>query len=298
VCRYHNAEILDSFDDGYFCPHCERIYDKSDCEISTFYKSKTRIPRPVNYIFDRGYALLIGIANYENEYLILDHTLDDIRNFREQLLSSGYLNSKIYPHCSDLTKDQIDDGFDWISDRCKRDKGKNTALIYFSGHGFHTYGLDEGEYLCPVNFDLKEIEKTAISTIEFANAIKAIPAEHVIVLLDACHSGGFSKAFNKGFSENGSGLKYGLSKAGYQHLFQENKVVIFASCNPDEKSLESDVYQGGLFTHYLIEGMRNAQKQIWTKPLIEYVKEKVSGENPEQNPVAYNQIDFCIGYVK
>jgi peptidoglycan/xylan/chitin deacetylase (PgdA/CDA1 family)/TolA-binding protein len=65
------------------------------------------------------------------------------------------------------------------------------VLIFFAGHGATcklASGRDLG-YIIPVDADLSNFEGSAISMTNFQDISEAIPAKHVLFLMDSCYSG-------------------------------------------------------------------------------------------------------------
>ena len=73
----------------------------------------------------------------------------------------------------------------------------------------------------------------------------------MVVFLDACHSGGVGQTRGALAS-----IKQGFSTDAYDQLSSGSGRVVIASCQPDEVSWELDGMNNGLFTHYLLEGLR------------------------------------------
>lgn len=70
---------------------------------------------------------------------------------------------------------------------------ESTAIIYFSGHGYRVSGPVAAYYLMPYGYDVTRLEQTALSGADFAARLRAIPARKLLLLLDCCHAGGFTK---------------------------------------------------------------------------------------------------------
>lgn len=143
-------------------------------------------------------------------------------------------------------------------------------------------GFKPGEYLCPVEANLNNLENSCISSEEFTIALRSIRANRVVVFLDACHSGGIGETKEVEF-----GVKGGLSEAVFTRLAEEEGRVIIASCKADEVSWELPDMRNGLFTHYLLKGLRGDAARIdGTVPimrLFDYVSDKVP-QHRSQHP--------------
>jgi hypothetical protein len=202
--------------------------------------------------FNRGYALLIGVSTYQLLNSLCKPHIDaqDLHNVLTELC--GYNSSQVILLQNDeASKTNIDDKFDWLARRVTAD---DTVIIFFSGHGAQRIGgFEAGEYLCPVETDWYNLRNTAISNEEMSEALRAINARKVVVFLDACHSGGVGKPKDASLK-----VKAGFSQETYTELAKGEGRVIIASCKPNEVSWELKSMRNGLFSHYLLDGLRGA----------------------------------------
>jgi hypothetical protein len=218
-------------------------------------------------------ALVIGIGNYR--YLNpLGMCGNDAVDFSKLLVRTcGCPRSQVSLLLDDkATKRSIDDGLESLTRRAKPD---DTAIFFFSGHGLQRLGgFAQGEYLCAVETDLDHLSSTAISSEEMGAALRALNANRVVIFLDACHSGGVGGPKGATFE-----VKAGLSQQSYDRLVQEEGRVIFSSCKSDEVSWELAGMRNGLFTHYLLDGLRGAATsedgRVYISTLFGYVSRQV-----------------------
>ena len=200
------------------------------------------------------YALLIGISDYSLTNPLRKAHLD-AQSLYKTLLQSCYYKDNVHLLLDkDATKTAIEKELIWLSECAK---SNDTALIFFAGHGLQVIrGNETKEYLCPVEADLDDLEPTCISSEEFTSALRSIKADRLAVFLDACHSGGIGETRNAINQFRG-----GFSEDTYNRIFENQGYegkgrVIFASCKADEVSWELEELPNGLFTHYLLEGLR------------------------------------------
>ena len=198
-----------------------------------------------------AYALIIGIGQYHH-IPQLKKTTTDAQDLREVLLARGYPQGNIALLLDDqATKAAINQHLNELAELAKDD---TTVLIFFAGHGARWVGgFHPGEYLCPVGTIRGNLRDTAISNDELTTALSAITAQRMVVFLDACHSGGVVGPQQRGAL---APVKPGLSISAYDQLSAGKGRVVIASCQPDEVSWELDGMRNGLFTHYLLEGLR------------------------------------------
>ena len=240
--------------------------------------------------FTQGFALVIGVANYPNVRPLPETVLKDARDFAALLQQSdraGYLASNVKLLLDDqATKQDMLDGLAWLAANAK---GDAVAMIFFSGHGGRFEGgPNNGNYLIPYNTTLSDIKGTAISNDEFTLALRAITAETLVVLLDACHSGGTGEP--KGLDPAEAVFKGGLEQRVYDQLAQGAGRAIFASSKSSEVSLILPGAVNSLFTAVLLEALNGKARQrgdgtLRLFDIVEYVWEQVPKRAPTQHPI-------------
>jgi hypothetical protein len=236
----------------------------------------------------QAHALFVGIAAYRH-LRPLSKTTTDACDLHDLLIQSGYPAASLaLLSDSQATKPAISDRLDWLARRTGPD---DTVLIFFSGHGAQRIGgFEPGEYLCPVEADWYNLRATGISDEEFTTALRAIQAGRVAVFLDACHSGGVGEPKDAALQ-----VKGGLSEAAYARLAEGRGRAVIASCRPDEVSWELPGMRNGLFTHYLLEGLRGRAADpdgtVGILDLFKYVSQHVPQHKP-QHPLFKGEIEL------
>jgi Caspase domain len=300
--RYHVSWFFDKldFDEEKFIEKVEELLRIQCCKNRQFYDSDPT----ENKILSEGastdkkqnvYALLIGIAKYR--YLnTLSKTTNDARDLYSTFIKNGCPQQNLTLLLDeDATKVAISRELDQLAHRAKPD---DTLVILFSGHGAQMIGgFSPGEYLCPVEAEINRIRDTCISDAEFTAALRSINVGRLAVFLDACHSGGVGEP--KDISVQ---VKAGLSETTYNHFATGNGRVIIASCKPDEVSWELPGMQNGLFTHYLLEGLRGkaARKDgtVWITNLFGYLSENVPKHKPQHPFQKSATEDFVLSMIQ
>ncbi len=149
---------------------------------------------------------------------------------------------------------------------------EDTLLFFFSGHGTI---VDQKGYLVPI--DAKENTAEALVSIaEMRRILRDAPAKRKVFIIDACHSGsekaGDDPSMQRGFQE-----ALGDDSEG---------IVTMASCKASQTSLESPDKKQGLFTYWLVDGLRGGADQksgnkdglVDVGELNKYVHSRVSAE--------------------
>lgn len=155
----------------------------------------------------------------------------------------------------------------------------DVILFYFSGHGLKNAFL-------PMDFDghLNKVKHSEIKEI-----FKNCKAKYKLCIADACHAGGLTGA--KDITASGSSY--------YYEAFKDAKggTAFMLSSKAEEISIENAGLRQGIFTHFLIKGLKgnadqDENKLITISEVYEYVKVNVKFYTSNyQNPVLYGDYD-------
>jgi hypothetical protein len=184
------------------------------------------------------WAVVIGVAAYSH-MPVLRYTDDDAYRMYAFLKSpeGGALKDEQIRILidEDATKANITSTMDEIFSQA----GENDlVMLYFSGHGL------KGSFL-PIDFDGYN---NKIHHEEINEIFKNSPAKYKLCIADACHSG--SLFAMKGTVENA------LSNY-YKTLAQAQAgTALIMSSKSEETSLESSGLRQGVFSHFLIRGLK------------------------------------------
>ena len=222
-------------------------------------KSKARLASPPSETFERGHALVIGVANYPQVNSLPEMVLDDARDLRTLLTepaACGYPGDQVRQL---LDREATGDGIRAaLRDLSARTGPDDTAVVFFSGHGaYDPQGGDTRQYILPYDCDPANLSDTAIAGDEMTTLLRDIRAGRLLVLFDSCHSGGAGDP--KGQMPQ---LKTGLGEDYYRGLAQGKGRVVIASSRPDEVSWTLHGGKNSLFTHYLLEALRGKGKTL------------------------------------
>jgi len=154
------------------------------------------------------------------------------------------------------------------------------VLLYFSGHGL------KGSFL-PIDFDgfHNKLEHEEINRI-----LSESPAKYKLCIADACHSGSLL-AMKSGNVRN-------VLEDYYKSLAQaEPGTALIMSSKSDETSLESSGLRQGVFSHFLIRGLKgeadaDANKIVTVQELYDFIQENVrSYTGNRQSPIIKGDYD-------
>lgn len=243
--------------------------------------------------FADGYALIIGIANYEKVRKLPEEVLKDAEDIHSVITSPDYCGYKPenvrFRLDKEATAQTIREDLKWLADKAQND---DTVTIFFSGHGGENDDENEtGNYLIPYECDPNNLAGTAISGNELTDYFRDIKSERFLVLFDCCYSGGAGtpKDALVDSSKTLEPFLKSFSKETYKQLAQGKGRAIIASSLPNQVSLLLVGMKNSLFTHYLLEAFQGKARTrgdglVRVFDLFDYVSEKVPVD-ADQNPL-------------
>jgi hypothetical protein len=217
------------------------------------------------------YVVGFGISNYRH-LSNLSYAAKDARDIVE-VFRCGSVSAKVKLFLNKkVTKQAILRELKWLANTA----GPNdTAIIFFAGHGGRqSEQAADGAYFCPVEASLTNVKQTCISDKELTVSLSKIKSKRLVVFLDTCYSGGIGKLRSRS-----TGLDMALTSRDVGALIEGRGRMIMAASRPDEPAWEIEGLQNGLFTNYLLRGLRgDAAREdgtIWISELFGYVSRYV-----------------------
>lgn len=217
------------------------------------------------------YALSIGISRYKHLRPLSCAAYDaqDLAEVLSDVVSPAQVKLLLD---EDATKQAILRDLTWLANNT----GPNdTAIVFFSGHGGRGNAQpDTQACFCPVEASLHAFEQTSLTGSELTAALRTVKSERLVVLLDACYSGGIGEPRSRH-----AGITNGLTGRDVSALLEGRGRVVMAASRPDELAWELCGMRNGLFTHYLLRGLRGeiarADGTVWVSELFSYVSRNV-----------------------
>jgi hypothetical protein len=201
------------------------------------------------------HLLTVGISAYNEDYaknLRLHYADRDARDLASAIVNTQEgLYSRVDAQAllnKEATRGGILRGLQTLRTTMERGGGNDLAVVHFSGHGTL---VDGTLYLLPYDTDARDtvgIKTTALSVDAFKGELTEI-AKHgrVLVLLDACHSGGTSL----------DGAGKAVDAAELRRELAGANVTVLTSSGRSEPSLEDDAWQHGAFTRALLDALND-----------------------------------------
>ena len=149
--------------------------------------------------------------------------------------------------------------------------------FFFSGHGMRH---EERDFLMPIDGYAENVAASGISTAQVSEWLRGCGADNVVMVLDACRSGGIKDG--KGIGDE---TKEGCRQTGVISLF---------SCSPNQYSYELEEHQQGAFTKVLLEGLGVQGGCATVARLDEYLKRRVPEVVRESLGDRVSQVPYSI----
>jgi hypothetical protein len=241
------------------------IWDYGKAVNKLFVQGEAEGPAPVPVEYDKRvkiWAVIVGAAMYKH-MPTLRYTDDDAYQLYAFLKSpeGGALPDRQLKLLIDeeATHSNM---MDAMRSTFLRADENDVILFYFSGHGL------QGSFL-PVDFDgyNNQIKHTDLKRL-----LESSKAKHKLILADACHSGSLLAMK--------SPLKGVLQR--YYKAFEntEGGMALLMSSKGEEYSLEDGGLRSGIFSHFLVRGLKGEADQdanliVSIQELFDYVHKNV-----------------------
>lgn len=241
----------------------------------------------LNYTGDKPKPNLIlfavGVSDYEKPGLKLKNAANDARDF---VAAVKAMNNSMYGNVK-VSSMLVNGDATYLNIRramsqAVRDAAQEDVVIFFfSGHG----SIEEKKtYFLPVDADTNDLFASAVDFDDIVASAKRLKDKEckVVIIMDACHSGallGMKSAFSLDMAAPG--------------------ISILSSSTGSQQSKEYPDWRNGVFTKYLLDGLKgeasDAEGHISIDNLGYFVRKKVSEKDAAQSPLYNNeQRNFII----
>jgi len=228
----------------------------------------------------KTYALIVGIASYQNSSFNLKYCDDDARDIYRILIKDNPSDQIILLINEEATAKNIMGKMNFIFQKATQD---DRIVFFYSGHG----NVD-----CFIPYDGLPTGKSALSFGTVKKAYRDSKAGQKFLIADACMSGSVR---NK--EENPSTKQLGEKK------FSKEEIVVFTSSRTNQLSIEFYPLGHGLFTYFLLKGIdgaadENNDKVITIKELYDYTRQQmISISKGNQVPIMWGRFDSALPFV-
>ena len=234
----------------------------------------------------KKYAVLVGVTEYQN-MTNLRFTKNDAEAMGKQLLDIGFDKENVRTLTSgsggmnEPTKPNIENA---IRETLNRAKDGDLVVISLSGHGVEPPNL--GPIFCPPETNLGNLQNTAVSINKIRDDLGNSNASFKLLIVDACREKPFENVVNRNAGVRTIPVSFPASNAdiGFKGVMLESvdaneplrNLTVFQSCSPGQFSWEHGELNHGIFTHFIVEGLRgratNSRGDITMAGLLTYAE--------------------------
>jgi len=259
------------------------------------------------------WAVVIGVGQYEHPAIPrLRYTVSDAEAIYQTLTGpAGFKKEHVLLLTDRTEKKPTLKNIKWalgtfLARSAKKD---DTVLIFFAGHGApetDPRGLERdglAKYLIPSDAEAEDLYSSALPMDELQTIFGRIEAERVVAFLDACYSGA---AGGRTFSSRHT-RSAAIDELFLERLTRSRGRAIITASRPAEVSIELPELGHGIFTYYLVQGLKGAADLnkdgiISLQELYEYVEQQVTTKSRavggNQHPVMKGEMEGVLPLAK
>jgi len=284
------------------------IYDKPTAAAA----APAAAPPPAKTASDR-WAVVIGVGRYQSTDIpSLRYSVSDAEALYKVLIGPGGFKKEHVLLLSDKSeKPPTLRNIKWalgtfLARSAKKD---DTVVIFFAGHGapeVDQRGVERdglAKYLIPADADPDDLYSTALPMDEMQTIFSRVEAERMVVFLDACYSGAAGgRTFSAKRTRAGT-----LDDQFLERLTRSKGRAIITASRASEVSIELAELGHGIFTYYLVEGLKGAADLnkdgiVTGQELYEYLEQQVAKTSRavggNQHPVMKGEMEGALPLVK
>jgi tetratricopeptide (TPR) repeat protein len=210
--------------------------------------------------------LVVGVSQYPGQIQSLGFPRDDARSIKELLVKSAGVPED---HIRLLTDDGAGDAkatkqniLAAVDSFAPRVQPGHEVIVFLAGHGIaRGLGLQAKSYFLPVDVDAQSkesLERTGVDLQDLARRLSTLKASQFTIFIDACREDPFPGRGIKGNTMTdvmSRGLRIAPSSARPDAVPPTS--IVFYACNVGERAYEDPQLKHGVFTYYILEGIRS-----------------------------------------
>jgi uncharacterized caspase-like protein len=270
-------------------------------------------PPPAPAVASDRWAVVIGVGAYESPAIPrLKYSVPDAESIYQTLTGpAGFKKDNVLLLTDRAERKPTLRNIKWalgtfLGRSAKKD---DTVLIFFAGHGapeVDTRGVERdglAKYLIPADADPDDLYSTALPMDELQTIFGRIEAERVVAFLDACYSGAAGgRTFASRRTRAGA-----VDDLFLERLTRSKGRAIVTASRPAEVSIELPELGHGIFTYYLVNGLKgagdlNRDGIVSLQELYEYVEQRVTSKSRavggNQHPVMKGELEGVLPLTK
>jgi hypothetical protein len=229
-------------------------------------------------------ALVIGISKYPSPITPLPAVAADVREVGSLLGSShGSFQGQPVAVLTDGTavRDRVIAEFEQAFMGVGPD---DTLFVYMAGHG--AIGADKRYYFVAHDTQATDVPGTGVPLARVKQFFDACTSRRVFLWLDFCHSGGIlARRLTTPAPDDREAISRVLE------VVRGHGKVIVAACTPEQSAYEDPTIGHGLFTAFLLEGLRGAAAyhgEVTASSLYDFIDRRMGSDR--QRPMWFGHM--------
>ena len=231
-------------------------------------------------------ALVIGVSDYKFAHKLNDSTKDArafydllVHQFKFDPLSITFLTDE--PGTAEEQRPSFAYMKHAVTLFLQRVDTNSEVVFFYSGHGVRA---GDEDYLVPLDADLDDIAGTCISYDKLKRQLETKTPRRALLITDACRSLSQAKA------DTGSGFGQGAASDLPQ-------IAELVSWQPAQVSWEGADFQQGVFTHYLLAGLKGDAEASTPDALVTFdsLQQYVRGKVKAYTAAHFGRVQEPIG---
>lgn len=213
---------------------------------------------------ENTFAVIIANENYQYVKNV-DYALRDGSSFQRYCMMTLGIPSENVHFVKDATLNNIINELTWLENIGNAYEGDASMIIYYAGHGIPDE-KSSSPFLLPVD-GVGTNTATGYSLKNLYSKLNNIPSRNILLFLDACFSGA-----------ERSGDMVTAARA-VQIVPKDEKpggnTITFSAASSDETAHSLDKQGHGLFTYYLLKGLKENNGNMTLGDLADYIRKNV-----------------------
>lgn len=197
----------------------------------------------------KAFALVIGIEQYRQKLPKAEFAAQDAKAVSEYLTKVlGFPEENVVTLLNDnAAKSDFEKYFEkWLGNNVEKD---GSVFVYYSGHGAPDPKTG-GAYLVPYDGDPSFIDQTGYSLKRMYEALGKLPAKEIVVALDSCFSGAGGRSV---IAKGARPIVISVENP----ILVSQKITVLSASSSDQISSTYDEKGHGLFTYFMLKGIKN-----------------------------------------
>lgn len=214
------------------------------------------------------FAVVIANENYQ-DVASVPYAINDGKVFVEYCQKTLGIPQSNISYVQNATLNNMRREINWLKQVVSAYNGEASVIFYYAGHGIPDE-TGNASYLLPSDGIGNDVT-TGYNLQDLYSSLSSQPAQHVLVFLDACFSG-TNRDGNMLASARGVAIKA-------KQTMPTGSLVVFSAAQGDETAWPYKDQQHGLFTYYLLKGIKKSKGEITLGELDNYVSSEVNRQS-------------------